>query len=137
MKKYIIPATFLAMISLAYVSCQKENFTERASHCIENYSLLTIEYSVNSTVYSCTIRNKDEWNTLMSFIIDLTKEGNTVRIMNKNVTYCETFSKETIKYITKNQKEANEWTFQRLLEGYNVTMTYNQETGEYTCIAVR
>ena len=73
----------------------------------------------------------------MSFIIDLTKEGNTVRIMNKNVTYCETFSKETIKYITKNQKEANEWTFQRLLEGYNVTMTYNQETGEYTCIAVR
>ena len=49
-KKYLIPATLLAMISVASVSCQKENPVESISSSnVETSSTRTIHYIVNGS----------------------------------------------------------------------------------------
>ena len=42
MKKIIIPATILAMLSLTTISCQKENLVEPSAPCVENSATRTI-----------------------------------------------------------------------------------------------
>ena len=42
MKRILIPATILAMLSLTTVSCQKEVLTEPTSSTVENSAMRTI-----------------------------------------------------------------------------------------------
>ena len=137
MKKNIIPATLLAMISVASVSCQKENLVEPAFSSVETSATRTIRYFVNGKVHRSVIHNDDEWNTLLSTLFALAREGYSIRIFDENNTYCDSCAKVTVTFTTADEKEANEWAKTKTLEGYDVTISFNQETGEYTCIAVK
>ncbi len=137
MKKYIIPATLLAMISVASVSCQKENLVEPAFSSVETSSTRTIHYIVNGKIHRSIIHNDDEWNTLLSTLFALAREGYSFRILDENYTYSNSSAKATVTFTTKNEKEAVEWVKTKTLEGYDVTVSFNQQTGEYTCIAVK
>ena len=44
---------------------------------------------------------------------------------------------KTIKYTTTNKDDAIKWSQNKIIEGYAVTVNYDEETGEYTCIATR
>lgn len=46
-------------------------------------------------------------------------------------------TKETVTLTTKDKSEVDEWIFKRLLEGYEVIVSYNDNTGQYTCIATK
>lgn len=137
-KKYLIPATLLAMISVASVSCQKENLVESISPSnVETSSTRTIHYIVNGKIHRSIIHNDDEWNTLLSTLFALAREGYSFRILDENYTYSNSSAKATVTFTTQNEKEAVEWVKTKTLEGYDVTVSFNQQTGEYTCIAVK
>jgi hypothetical protein len=137
MKKYIIPATLLVMISLTSVSCKKETIANQPTAHVENCNTRIIQYSVNGQTYHRAILNDDDWNTFMSSMLALAREGYIVTIMDENRSLYENCPKETVTFTTKNEDEANQWAFKKTLEGYVVEITFNRETGEFTCIANR
>lgn len=57
--------------------------------------------------------------------------------MFENNNFSNNYVKETIKYTTNNKEEAIDWSQNKIIEGYAVTINFNEETGEYTCIAVK
>ena len=137
MKRILIPATLLAMLSLTTVSCQKEVLTEPTSSTVENSATRTIRYTINGTVYHQVIRSDEDLDALMHTLFALAREGYTVRVMDENTNLCETCAKEKVTYTTKVKKNAYDWALEKINEGYNVTISFNQETGEYTCVATR
>ena len=137
MKKFIIPATLLAMISVATVSCQKENLTEPTAPVVENSATHTIRYTVNGAVYQQVIHSDEDLDALMHTLFALAREGYTIRIMDENTSFTEDSVKETLTFTTKKESEAIAWAKEKVEEGYAVTTTFNQQTGEYTCVAVK
>ena len=137
MRKFIIPATLLAMISLTTVSCQKEVLTEPTSSTVENSATRTIFYTVNGTAYRQVIHSDEDFDALMLTLFALAREGYTVRMMDENQSFNEYSAKETVTYTTDDEGKAKKWAKEKTLEGYVVTITFNQQTGEYTCVAVR
>ena len=137
MKKFIIPATLLAMISVATVSCQKENLIEPTAPVVENSATRTIRYTVNGAVYRQVIHSDEDLDALMHTLFALAREGYTIRIMDENTSFTEDSVKETLTFTTKKENEAIAWSKEKTLEGYTVTMTFNEQTGEYTCVATR
>ncbi|MBR3723847.1 MAG: hypothetical protein IKN11_00455 [Bacteroidales bacterium] len=107
MKKYIIPATLLAMISVASVSCQKENLVEPAFSSVETSATRTIRYFVNGKVHRSVIHNDDEWNTLLSTLFALAREGYSIRIFDENNTYCDSCAKVTV-YIHHSRRKRSQ-----------------------------
>jgi hypothetical protein len=137
MKRILIPATILAMLSLTTVSCQKENLVETAIQSVENSGTRTILYTVNGTTYRQVIHSDEDLDALISTLFALAREGYTVRVMNENQSINEYSEKETVTYTTKDKNSAYNWAKEKILEGYDVTISFNQETGEYTCVATR
>ena len=137
MKKILIPVTFLAMISLTTVSCQKEVLTEPTPTTVENSATHTIRYTVNGIVYRQVIHSDEDLDALMLTLFALAREGYTVRVMDESITFCETYAKEKVTYTTKNKKDAYDWVMEKINEGYDVTISFNEQTGEYTCVAVK
>ena len=137
MKSIIIPATLLAMLSLTTVSCQKEVLTEPTSSTVENSAMRTIRYTVNGTAYRQVIYSDEDLDALMFTLFALAREGYTVRMMDENQTFNENSTKETVTYTTQDKDKAIKWAKEKYNEGYNVTISFNQETGEYTCVATR
>lgn len=137
MKKILIPVTFLAMISLTTVSCQKEVLTEPTPTTVEDSATRTIRYTVNGIVYRQVIHSDEDLNALMLTLFALARKGYTVRVMDESITFCETYAKEKVTYTTKNKKDAYDWVMEKINEGYDVTISFNEQTGEYTCIAIR
>ena len=137
MKKVIIPMALFAMISLTTVSCQKENLVETAIQSVENSAARTIRYTVNGTAYRQVIHSDEDLDALMLTLFALAREGYTVRVIDENTNLCETCAKEKVTYTTKNKNDAIAWSLEKINEGYDVTISFNQETGEYTCVATR
>ena len=137
MKKLIIPATLLAMITLTTVSCQKEVLTEPTLPTVENSATRTIRYTVDGTAYRQVIHSDEDLDALMLTLFALAREGYTVRMMDENQTINENSTKETVTYTTQDKDKAIKWAKEKYNEGYNVTISFNQETGEYTCVATR
>ncbi len=137
MKKVIIPMALFAMISLTNVSCQKENLVETAIQSVENSAARTIRYTVNGTAYRQVIHSDEDLDALMLTLFALAREGYTVRVIDENTNLCETCAKEKVTYTTKNKNDAIAWSLEKINEGYDVTISFNQDTGEYTCVATR
>ena len=126
-----------AMLSLTTVSCQKENLVENATQSVENSATRTIIYTVNGTTYRQVIHSDEDLDALMLTLFALAHEGYTVRVMDENNNLCESWAKEKVTYTTKNKNDAITWSLEKFNEGYDVTISFNQETGEYTCVATR
>ena len=137
MKKLFLTVTFLAMLSLTTVSCQKENPAEPVNPSIENSATRTIRYTVNGTVYRQVIRSDEDLDALMHTLFALAREGYTVRVMDENTNLCETCAKEKVTFTTTNKTDAYNWAKEKIDEGYEVTISFNQQTGEYTCVAIK
>ena len=137
MKKFIIPAIFLAMLSLTAVSCQKEKLVEPTAPSVENSATRTIRYTVNGTAYRQVIYSDEDLDALMHTLFALAREGYTVRVMDENRSINENCAKETITFTTKDKQAAASWAVEKAIEGYEVTITFNEQTKEYTCTAVK
>lgn len=103
----------------------------------ESHTGRVIRYSVNGADYRCVIRNNEDWITPISNILALSREGFTIRITDENHAYGESLTKKTFTLTNKGKSEVDEWIFKKLLERYEVIVSYNDNTGEYTCIATK
>ena len=46
-------------------------------------------------------------------------------------------AKEVITFETPEQDEAKKWSAQKIAEGYQVTILFDEDSGIYTCIAIK
>ena len=92
---------------------------------------------MNGTAYRQVIHTDEDLDALMFTLFALVREGYTVRMMDENNTFSETSVKVTETYTTKIEKDAKTWAKEKMMDGYVVTITYNEQTGIYTCIATK
>lgn len=138
MNKTVKKMALLVVLSVAAVGCQKETITVEPRTGVETSdTVYTVRYSVNGVTHTETIIGEQAWADFLQRMLALAEEGYRVTMSKSANTALYSESKEEVTYTTKDKKAAQLWITQKLEEGYEVTMDYNQQTGEYTCIAVK
>ena len=132
MRRQIKKLALLAVFGLASVSCTKENVVNDTDIVVTAY---TASYIVDGQQFYLNPQTDEEWSAFLDRMLALAEEGYTVHFWRAGVQASS--SKEKLTYTTGNYEEAKEWCKQKKDEGYWVTITYDQLTGQYTCIAVR
>ena len=134
MKKNYKKIALLAVLSLAATSCQKEDVlplvgTEQTSESI------LVMYSINGEVFQTSI-SESEWDAFVERMIALAREGYEVTF-SRNRSSLTSQSKEKVTFITTDEKEAQQWSHDMANQGYTVTISFDQGTGKYNCIAIK
>lgn len=136
MKKYTITFALLAVLSLANTSCQKEDtttFTDNVhSQTDSRYSLY---YTVDGKAGHATFATEEERRAFILQLTAMAQEGRSIRVSTSPLRAC--MSKEKVTFVTTNKEEAVDWMANMLLEGYEISFSYDEGTGEYTCIAIK
>lgn len=139
MKRSIITVALFGVLATMAVSCQKEDIADMApvSPVSKASTVYTVQYVVDDMPHSTTIHNKSEEQVLMEYLMTRAREGEKINIQNNDARSQHVTTKATKVYITTSEANASSWLLQKIHEGYNVTIVYNSDNGEYTCIAVR
>ena len=124
----------LAALGLTLASCTKENV---ANDTYVVAATASVTYFVNGQQHYANPQTEEEWSVFLDRMFALAEEGYAVRFWRTDTYQQTAAAKEVVTYTTHEYKQAKQWALEKELEGYVVTITYNQQTGEYTCIAVR
>jgi hypothetical protein len=135
MKKNIKTVALFAALSLAAVSCQKTDEFLPINGNEQLAETFQVMYSINGEVFQTTM-SESEWDAFLERMMALAREGYEVTF-SKNRSSLTSQSKEKVTFVTTSEQEANEWSNNMANQGYEVTISYNHKTGEYTCIATR
>ena len=122
-----------AVLGVTLASCTKETLSDTRVVTVEP----SVTYFVNGQMHSANPQTEEEWSMFFDRMLALAQEGYQVRIRRSDIPQEVLAAKEKVTYTTTDFNKAKAWANQKVSEGYEVTMTFNQETGEYTCIAVR
>ncbi len=137
MKKRIIPIALLAVLSLAAASCQKETIEKPNVQIQQSTSVHNITYTIDGATFHRTIRGEQNWLAFIDWMSSLAKEGYTVTFRDDNTYNTSQSSKERVEYTTNDKDDAIKWCNNMIVQGYEVSMQYDEETGKYTCIAIK
>ena len=132
MNKQIKMMALLAVLGLMAASCSKENTMTGIGDVATSYSAI---YIVEGQHYYSNPQTEEEWSAFLDRMFALAEEGYTVQFRRNGVQMSS--AKEKVTYTTTSLSDAKAWCKQKVEEGYSVNMTYNQQTGVYTCVAVR
>ena len=124
----------IAVLGLTATGCQKENMLPLSGN-EQTMETIQVVYSINGEVFQATL-SESEWDAFVERMLALAREGYEVTF-SKNRSTLTSQSKEKVIYVTKDANKAHEWSEAMADQGYNVTITFDQGTGEYTCIAIR
>ena len=123
------------VLGLTAVSCQKTEDFNPLTSSEQTPETFQVMYSINGEVYQTTL-SESEWDAFVERMLALAREGYEVTF-SKNSSSLTSQSKEIVTYVTKSEHDAHVWSEDMANNGYEVTITYNKETGEYTCVATR
>ena len=138
MKTKVIKMALLLVLGTMAVSCQKETTNEPQMANAELGTVYTVRYSINGVTYTERLSSEAEFDALLLRLMALSRKVYDVEISNGNYAQCGNATKQQpIIFTTTNENEAIVWTKQKTKEGYTVTVSYDTETGVYTCIAVK
>ena len=128
--------TLIAFLSMMAFGCQKENHVVSTFPVIETKAsfIMTVRYSVNGVVSYTSFNSETELDAFYDYLLGLAYNGATVIISN-NLTSQSLQNREVVTYTTQNVDDAKKWSKKKVLEGYEVEITYDEETGYYTCTA--
>ena len=128
----------LAVLSVAAVSCQKENLVPStpAEVITDNQAVYIYQYEVNGIRSRITLRGEAERADFINRMLALAQEGNTVSFFDET-QYTQNFTKEDVTYTTKDKEDALNWASNMLDLGYAVTIEYDKNKGIYNCTASR
>lgn len=128
----------LAVLSIAAVSCQKENLDSitPAEVITDNQAVYIYQYEVNGIRGRITLHGETERTDFINRMLALAKEGNTVSFFDET-QYTQSFIKEDVTYTTNDKEAALNWASGMLDLGYTVTIEYDKKTGVYNCTASR
>ena len=134
MNRTIKTVALLTALTLAATACQKENDvlpfgTEQTTETLH------VVYSINGEVFYATLSDS-EWDAFVERMLALAREGYEVSF-SKNRSTLTSQSKEKVTFVTNNKQEAYEWANEMASQGYIVTITYEEASGKYTCIAIK
>ena len=137
-KKTIKIMALLAVLSVAAVSCQKENLVPStpAEVITDNQAVYIYQYEVNGIRSRITLRGEAERADFINRMLALAQEGNTVSFFDET-QYTQNFTKEDVTYTTKDKEDALNWASGMLDLGYTVTIEYDKNKGIYNCTASR
>jgi hypothetical protein len=136
-KQNCVLAVLAVIVSMTNVACNKEKVTEmeRIEHQLHENQVFY--YIVDSECHRIALVNDADWDAFLERMLALVKEGHKV-CFGRNVTrQIISFSKEKITFVTTDFNKIKKWAKEKVEEGYEVEITYNEQTGEYTGIAVR
>ncbi len=136
MKKRTITLALLAVLSLANTGCQKEeSLIPTDINSSQPDARYNLYYSVDGTSGHRAFATEEERRAFLLQLTALAQEGHTVRISANPLRTC--MSKEKVTFVTTNKDEALSWMYEMLLDGYEVYYTYDEGTGEFTCVAIK
>lgn len=96
-----------------------------------------VHYTVNGELCQERLVGEEAWNDFLYRMMALAERGYTVRILNGNRTSQVSVSKEVVTYTTTDKDAAAAWCNNMYSLGYEVSLSYDPETGVYTCIAIK
>jgi hypothetical protein len=137
MKKIIRTITLVSIIGLTVTSCQKEQATFPQGAAEQIGYNHTVLYSVDGISQCATFNTDEEWLEFLHQLFIWAEEGHQVNFRNAETSNNTMASKEKVVYETSNKKEAEEWAFAMEDAGYSVSVSYDSNTGIYTCIAIK
>ena len=137
MKRTIKTVALLTVLSVAAVGCQKETIEVPQAGIEESGTVCTVRYSINGVTHTETLIGEQAWADFLQRMLALAEEGYVVTMSSGYGTAQYSDTKEVVTYTTKDKKAAYNWVEVMVADGYMVTITYNPQTGEYTCIAVK
>ena len=123
------------MLSLAAVSCQKETTVDPVS-TTDPITMRMVTYCVDGVTTQVTLLGDEAWNDFLNWMFALAEEGHRVSFRQGNAEE-RNASKETVTFTTNNLDEAKHWSSEMAFQGYSVSISYDDKTGIYTCIATK
>ena len=146
MKKRVITRTVLLTAALAgtMASCQKEEFQNEMvlpSHEMSQKNLAhintTLRYWIDGVEHNQEYASQQEMDEYISYLIGLTREGKTIIIQgSENPSYAPA-ENDTKTFTTSDEGEIQKWGKEMKGKGYNVKITFDEETGLYTGTATK
>jgi len=97
----------------------------------------TVRYAVDGVTHSTTLYGETAWQEFLNRMFALAEEGCRVSFCNENNSGNMAATKERVVYTTTDKHDAEVWVTIMANNGYTVSVEYNQQTGVYTCIAIR
>lgn len=135
MKKDLISVALFATLSTMAVSCQKESIVENAglveSEAVKN----KVYYTVDGIMQIAELNDERALEVFFEEMAMLTRMGHRIVVYSNRT--CTSVAKETITYTTQSHADAVTWCAKMFLDGYTVTMDYDENTKIYTCKATR
>lgn len=136
MKKIVRTLALMLVLSMAATGCQKENLLEPQGVVAENQTVRKVVYTVDGVSGSATLTGEAEWLAFMNRMVALAEEGRSVTFWNEGkVQTCN--AKEIVTYTTSSKPDAIAWAAAMTDNGYYVTITYNERTQMYECVAIK
>ena len=127
----------IAVLGTMAAGCQKETMVEPQTTVAEVGTVRHVHYTVNGELCQERLVGEEAWNDFLYRMMALAERGYTVRILNGNRASQVSASKDVVTYTTTDKAAAAAWCDEMCLLGYEVTITFDPETGVYTCIAVK
>ena len=132
MKKHIKTIAALLLIGSLSTSCQKESSTP-ASRADQPYA---IAYSSQGDPSRCYLQSNEDLRDFLLRMAALAEEGYSVCLFSP-YSPSSAAAKATLTFSTSNKEEAVAWCLEKMLQGYTVTMEYNEQTHLYNCTATK
>ena len=134
MKKRFYAFAIFAATVMIVSGCQKETI-EMDINAEASSEKIIASYSVDGECFVATLNGEEEWANFLDRMLALAREGHRVTF-SRGVGLLSV-AKETVTYTTMVEAEANDWSNKMTKDGYVVTISYDKNTGIYTCIAIR
>ncbi len=136
MRKSIKSVALLSILGLTAVSCQKENYVDNINPVTsETMATYTVCYTVDGVSKQITLVGDVAWNNFLEWLFSLVEKGHSVSFFQTNRVCSQT--KEQVTYITPDKKKAIAWADEMTNAGYQVSISFDESTQEYICVAIK
>lgn len=136
MKKNFKSVALFLVLGFVAVSCQKEDLSNIPVVAGQEETTVNAVYSINGEMFYTVLHGESAWHDFIKQMLALAREGYEVSF-SRNGNSLAASTKEKVTYVTKSEDDANDWARKMSNDGYIVTITYDDETGEFTCVAIK
>ncbi len=137
MKKNLLLVALMTVLVMMTVGCQKEKFKETETTVKQNSELRIVDYTIDKTVYHTILYTEAQWEEFLNNMITLSEQGHEVCFVKNSVVTMDSAAKDYLTTTATTRQEAKAWAEMKVNEGYTVAISYNSNTGKYTCIAYK
>jgi hypothetical protein len=125
----------VVLLLMMAASCQKETISEPFSYTAMDESSI-VYYTIDGEPYWYKIESEEQMYELLYALFAKAESGSVVTI-NRSGNCQNKSVRETITYSTSSKPDAYAWAANMISQGYNVSVTYDPNTGLFNCIATK